>query len=67
MAFFKVIITVQIMEVFQKIFCILNFSVRSLNVPNFIEIQKKAFKASNKTVWRYLFQGIAKANFISLI
>jgi len=39
MAFFKVTITVQIMEVFQKIFCILNFSVRSLNVPNFIEIQ----------------------------
>jgi len=43
MAFFKVIITPQIMGVFQKIFCILTFSVRSsvrsTNVPNFIEMQ----------------------------
>jgi len=36
---FKGIITPQIMGVFQKNFCIPNFSVTSTSVPNFIEMQ----------------------------
>jgi len=35
---FEVIISPQIMGVFQNFFCI-KFSVRSMNVPNFIEMQ----------------------------
>ena len=36
----KTIITPQIMGFFQKYFCILDFSVTSTSVPNFIEIKK---------------------------
>jgi len=39
MAFLKVIITLQILGVFQKFFCILNTLLRSTGVPNFIKIQ----------------------------
>jgi len=39
MAFFKVIITQKIMGVFKKNCCILDFSVTSTSVPNFIEMQ----------------------------
>jgi len=51
MVFLKVIITPQIMGVFQKFFCIINFSVTSTSVPNFIEIQNTWCNPFAHLVW----------------
>jgi len=58
MTFFKVIITPQIMGVFQKIFCCLNFSMTSTSVPKFIEIQNTWCNPFAHLTWNDLVMSI---------